>query len=188
MNIVTVFGGPRLQGNTATVLGWVEDALREEGHSVERFNTSELEIKGCQGCNACAESMDAPGCVLQDDAGRIFEAMIRADAIVHASPLYMWSLSGQLKPFLDRTFCLVKDYGGPKYTSLVDGKRTTLLMTCMGPIERNAEWARDQFVPYADYCKYELIEPWIVPGCSTPDKLTADVRRQAAELAARLVA
>jgi multimeric flavodoxin WrbA len=188
MNIVTVFGGPRLNGNTATVLGWVEDALREEGHSVKRFNTAELEIKGCLGCYACAESMDEPGCVVQDDAQRIFEAMLRADAVVHASPLYMWSLSGQLKPFLDRTLCLVKDYGGPKYTSLVDGKKATLLMTCMGPIEGNAEWARDQFVQYAKYQRCDLIEPWIIPGCSTPDKLTDEVRRKAIELAARLVA
>jgi multimeric flavodoxin WrbA len=188
MNIVTIFGGPRPQGNTATILGWVEDALREKAHSVERFNTSELEIKGCQGCYACAESMDEPGCVLRDDAQRIFEAMIRADAVVHASPLYMWSLSGQLKPFLDRTLCLVKGYGGPSYKSLVAGKKTALLMTCMGQVKGNAEWAREQFAQYAEYQKYELIEPWIVPGCSTPDELTDEVKRRAAQLAARLVA
>ena len=187
MNVVTVFGGPRLQGNTATVLGWTEDALRGSGHSVERFNTSELEIKGCQGCYACAESMVEPGCILQDDAQRILEAMIDADAIVYSSPLYMWSLAGQLKPFLDRTHCLVKDFMGPNYRSLVDGKKATLLMTCMGPIERNAESAREQFVQYASYCKYDLIDPWIVAGCSTPDKLGNDLRRKAVDLAARLV-
>jgi len=187
MNIVTIFGGPRLQGNTATVLGWVENALRHGGHSVERFNTNELEIKGCQSCFACAESTDEPGCVAQDGAQAIFQAMVGADAVVYASPLYMWSLSGQLKPFLDRTFCLVKDYGGPDYKSFVDGKQATLLMTCMGPIEGNAEWARDQFVQYAKYERYDLIEPWIIPGCSTPDKLTDEVKRQAAELAAKLV-
>jgi len=58
----------------------------------------------------------------------------------------------------------------------------------MGPIEQNAEWARDQFIPYADYCRYELIAPWIVPGCSTPDQLGEDVRAKAAQLAAKLVA
>ena len=186
MNIVTIFGGPRLEGNTATVLGRVEDTLREQGHSVKRFNTSGLDIKGCQSCLACVESMDEPGCVQQDDAQQIFRAMVGADAVVYASPLYMWNVSGQLKPFLDRTFCLVKDYGGPNYKSFVDGKKATLLMTCMGPIE-GAERARDQFVQYAKYQRYDLIEPWIIPGCSTPDKLADDVNQKAGELAARLV-
>ena len=186
MNIVTIFGGPRLQGNTATVLGWVEDALREQGNSVERFNTDELTINGCRSCHACAESMDEPGCVQQDDAQQIFRAMVGAGAVVYASPLYMWNISGQLKPFLDRTLCLVKDYGGPNYKSFVDGKKATLLMTCMGPIEGNAEWARDQFAQYAKYQRYDLIEPWIIPGCSSPDKLTDGVTRQAAELAVKL--
>ena len=188
MNIVTIYGGPRPQGNTATVLGGVEDALRQQGHTVERFNTNDLDIRGCQSCFACAESMDEPGCVLQDDAQPIFAAMVGADAVVYASPLYMWGLSGQLKPLLDRTLCLVKDYMGPNHKSFVEGAKTTLLVTCMGPIEQNAEWARDQFIPYADYCRYELIAPWIVPGCSTPDQLGEDVRAKAAQLAAKLVA
>ena len=109
-----------------------------------------------------------------------------ADAVIYASPLYMWSISGQLKPFLDRTMCLVKDYMGANHKSFVDGKKATLLMTCMGPIEGNAEWARDQFTQYAKYQRYDLIEPWIISGCSTPGKLTDDVNRKAAELAARV--
>lgn len=187
MNIVTIFGGPRAQGNTATVLGWVEDALREGGHSVERFNLNDLDIKGCQACFTCLESADEPGCVLHDDAQPILAAMTGADAVVYASPLYMWSVSSQLKSFLDRTFCLVRDYGGPNHRSFVEGAKTTLLVTCMGPIERNAEWARDQFIRYASYCKYELGDPWIVPGCSEPGKLGDDVKQKAAELAAKLV-
>jgi len=187
MNVVTIFGGPRLEGNTATVLGWVEGALREGGHTVGRFNLNELDIRGCQSCYACAESPDEPGCTLRDDAQPIFAAMAGADAVVFASPLYMWSVSGQLKLFLDRTLCLVKEYGGPNHKSFVEGARTTLLMTCMGPIEQNAEWARDQFAPYAHYCKYDLLDPWIVPGCSTPDQLGDDVKARAAQLAAKLV-
>jgi len=60
-------------------------------------------------------------------------------------------------------------------------------MTCMGPIEGNAEWVRDQFVQYGKYERYDLIEPWIIPCCSTPDRLGADVRQRAGEFAAKLV-
>jgi multimeric flavodoxin WrbA len=107
--------------------------------------------------------------------------------VVYASPLYMWSLSAQLKPFLDRTLCLVKDYGGPNYKSFVDGKKATLLMTCAGPIEGNTDWARGQFVQYAEYQRYDLIEPWFIPGCSTPDRLGEDVRQSAGKLVAKLL-
>ena len=68
-----------------------------------------------------------------------------------------------------------------------DGAKATLLMTCGGPIERNAEWARDQFITYAGYCKLDLIDPWIVPGCTEPDELGDDVKRKAAELAEKRV-
>ena len=187
MNIVTIFGGPRAQGNTATVLGWVEDALRERGHLVERFNLNDLNIKGCEACFTCMESADEPGCVVQDDVQKILASMVDANAIVYASPLYMWNVAGQLKPFLDRTLCLARDYGGPNHKSFVDGAKATLVMACGGPIENNAEWARDQFIWYAAYCKYDLVDPWIVPGCSDPGKLGDDVKRKAVELAEKLV-
>jgi len=186
MNVATIYGGPRLDGNTATVLGWVEDAIRAGGHSVARFNANEMNIRGCQGCYACAQSTEKPGCIVEDDMRRVVAAMVDADAIVFASPLYMWGVSGQLKQVLDRGMCLVKDYMGPSYASFVDGKRAMLLMTCMGPVEGNADWARDQFSQYAEYMKLDLIEAWIVPGCSTPDRLGDEVRAKAAKLALRL--
>jgi len=85
MNIVTIFGGPRPEGNTATVLGWVEKALREGGHTVERFDLNDLDIKGCQACYTCMESKDEPGCVVRDDAQMILASMVDANAIVYAS-------------------------------------------------------------------------------------------------------
>jgi multimeric flavodoxin WrbA len=32
MNVISIFGGPRKKGNTATILGWVEEELRTLGH------------------------------------------------------------------------------------------------------------------------------------------------------------
>ncbi|MBU0595762.1 flavodoxin family protein [Candidatus Bipolaricaulota bacterium] len=187
MNLVTIFGGPRKKGNTATVLGWVEEAARANGHDVVRFNLNELEFRGCQACFACAGSMDAPGCVLPDDARAVFDAMVAADAIVYASPLYMWGVAGPLKAFLDRSTCLVKDFMGPNYKSLVGGKPAALVMTCMGPLEHNADLIGPQFTRFASYAKYEPIAPWIIPGCSEPDALPEDVRQGAADLAAKLL-
>ena len=35
MQIMTVLGSPRRQGNTAKVLGWIEEHFQADGHEVE---------------------------------------------------------------------------------------------------------------------------------------------------------
>jgi len=47
MNVLSIFGGPRKKGNTATILGWVEDELKDIGHQVERINLSTLSAWLC---------------------------------------------------------------------------------------------------------------------------------------------
>ena len=37
MRITTLLGSPRKNGNTATILGWVEDELAALGHEVNRI-------------------------------------------------------------------------------------------------------------------------------------------------------
>jgi len=187
MKLVTIFGGPRKRGNTATVVGWVEEAARGSGHDVARFDLNGLSFEGCQGCYACAERTDAPGCVQRDDASAIFDAMIGADAILFASPVYMWGVTGPLKTLFDRSMCLVKDFMGPNYKSFVDGKKATLVVTCMGPLEGNADLVAPQFGRFSDYAKLDAIDPWIVTGCSTPDDLAPSVKERAAALAAKLL-
>jgi len=181
MELVTIHGGPRKQGNTATVLGWLEAAAREAGHSVTRFDLYDLSVGGCRGCYACAGTADEPGCVLKDDVGTILDAVVRASGVVYASPLYMWGLAGPLKTLLDRSMCLVKDYLGPHYASLVDGTRAGLLVTCMGPIPENADLLEPQFRRFATYAKLDAVPPWILAGCSEPDALDSALASQAAD-------
>ncbi len=40
MNVISIFGGSRKRGNTATALGSVEDELKTLGHQVERIDIS----------------------------------------------------------------------------------------------------------------------------------------------------
>ena len=188
MKVVSVFGGPRKRGNTTTVLGWVEEELRDKGHEVERVDVADLSIGGCTGCWACMGINDEPGCVIEDDAQPIFERMMTADAIVFASPLYMWGFPGQLKPFLDRSCCLVKDYGGPNYNSLIGGKPGGLVVTCMGPLENNADLIQGIYKRYADYAQLTSVGELVVPNCTEPDQLPAEVKNQAVAFAQRLAA
>jgi multimeric flavodoxin WrbA len=88
MKVTTILGSPRKKGNTAKVLTWCEGELVDRGHEVDRLNIADLEVKGCLGCGTCQEKPDEPGCVQKDDALRVFERMMAADAVIYTSPLY----------------------------------------------------------------------------------------------------
>jgi len=188
MDVLTLLASPRSDGNTDAILGWVESALQSAGHVIERVDLTKLQIAGCKSCYACNESDDAPGCVVMDDAQDVFTKMISADAILFATPLYMWSYAGQLKPLLDRTFCMVRDYLTPTHRSFVEGKRTALLVACGGGIEGNADAVQMVFPRLAGYLKLDDRGVWIFPNCTEPKRLPNTHGNKARELAEALVA
>ena len=181
MKIITILGSPRKKGNTAKVLSMFEDRV-EGNHEIERINVTKYNVGGCLGCYKCQESKDEPGCVQKDDALAIFEKMIQADAIVYATPLYCWSFTSQIKPLIDRHFCLVTGAGTPDHDSLISGKPAALLVTCAGPIEGNCDAIQGIFTGFTDYAKLMAKGHFILPFCTTPD----DISDEGAELAENL--
>jgi len=181
MKIVTILGSPKKTGNTSKVLSMFEKKV-EKGHEVERINIKQYKVGGCLGCYKCQEKKDEPGCVQKDDALLIFDKMINADAIVYASPLYCWSFASQIKPLIDRHFCLVSDYGTPDHNSLIGGKPTALLVTCAGPVEGNCDAIQGIFTGIADYGNLISKGHFILPFCTTPD----EIGNEGVELAEKL--
>ncbi|MBN2429820.1 MAG: flavodoxin family protein [Acidobacteria bacterium] len=188
MNIVTVMGSPRPRGNTATVLGWLEETFRDRGHDVDPIIISEHTVYPCQACAVCKRVTDAPGCVQRDDAEALFRRMMAAHVLVYATPLYCWEFSAQLKPLIDRHYCLVTDFGGPDWNSLLRGKRAGLLVTCAGPVADNADLIQQAFVRMMEYIQCRAVECLVVPFCTTPDQLGVEARERAVFWAERLLA
>jgi multimeric flavodoxin WrbA len=176
-----------MQGNTATVLGWVEEELSQQGHEVARINVTDHTINGCLECYHCQKTVNEPGCPQKDDALSIFGRMVEADAVIYASPLFCWSWSSQIKTLIDRHFCLVKDAGSRKWSSLLQGKPTALVMTAAGEIPANAELLVQQYRNLIEYARAEVKATLVVPYCTSPDAIPAEVRVQAASLARDLV-
>lgn len=71
----------------------------EAGSAVERISLKGTNIGYCVGCLACQKTGK---CVLGDDAVEIAEKVKNADVLCFASPVYYYSISGQLKTLLDR--------------------------------------------------------------------------------------
>lgn len=186
MKVLTILGSPRKDGNTATVLGWVEEGLRSQGHEVEHVHITDHEVNGCVECYTCQTKPDEPGCPQKDDALKIFNRVLAADAVIYASPVFCWTWTAQMKPLIDRHFCLVTESGAGNYKSLLEGKRMALVGTCAGPVEGNGQLLIDQFNLLVDYAKARSAGHLFVASCTTPDGLPDDLRTQAEEFATAL--
>jgi len=187
MKVMCIQGSPRQSGSTAKVLGWVEDELREGGHEIDHIEVIDHVINGCLGCLNCRNKPDELGCVQGDDVNDIYGRMMDADAIVLSSPLYMWDFSSQVKALLDRGAGLQSGYKTPQHRSLVEGKPISLLVTCHGPEEENADAIKFVFRRWANLVKTPIAGELIVARCTGPDTLGEEVRKRACELARAVV-
>lgn len=185
MKVVSILGSARMNGNTATVLGWIEEKLSAGGHEVERVNVVDYDMSGCTGCNTCKLEPHEPGCIIEDDVDMLLKKLIGADLALFATPLYCWGFSAQLKTLLDRCYSLKKP-GTDGGFSLVAGKRLALLVTSAGPYENNADVLEMPFDRIARFTQTEVAGKLFLTECTTPDELGADKRAQAEAFAAEI--
>ncbi len=188
MQVITLLGSAKKKGNTATVLGWIEEELKTMGYTAERIYLNNKSIGSCLGCAKCRDNPDEIACVQKDDAIDIMEQMISADAVLFASPIYFWGFSAQMKALIDRGYSLVTNYHKPGHTSLMKGKRIGLLVTGADAFEDNAEGMFTAFDRIVDFLLARKSGELYVGGCTTPDRLPEESRNQALKLARSMVA
>lgn len=126
--VVILNGSPRQTGNTSALVKAFRDGAESAGHTVTEFLLGAMDIHGCKGCFGGHSSRDCP-CVQQDGMMQIYPAVKTCDVVVLASPLYYWTLSGQLKTALDRLFALEEGDGNRLRGN---GRSSALLMAAEG--------------------------------------------------------
>ena len=105
--IMVLNGSPRAKGNTAELIKAFTEGAESAGHTVTCFDLQKMNIHPCLGCCGGGKNCNSP-CVQKDDK--------EADLVVLASPLYYWTISGQLKAALDRLFAVAEcneNYANP---------------------------------------------------------------------------
>lgn len=125
--IIVLNGSPRRNGNTSALVDAFTRGAEDAGNTVTSFLLHDMEIRGCKGCWNGGKNPDRP-CTIQDDMDKIYPAYQEADVVVLASPLYYWTISGQLKTAFDRLFAVAEcnsDYRNPQ-------KDAVLLMAAEG--------------------------------------------------------
>lgn len=98
-NVVIISGSPRKEGNSDTLCEEFLKGCQEAGHQVKKITLRDKEIKFCRACYACRKS---GVCIQKDDVPAILQEMEAADVIVLATPVYFYSMAGQVKTLIDR--------------------------------------------------------------------------------------
>lgn len=78
------------------------------GHTAQKIRLAGLALNPCLACDYCRSHNCK--CVQDDDMKEIVPALMAADVIVLASPVYFHSISAQLKMVLDRTYNSYQNY------------------------------------------------------------------------------
>lgn len=105
MDILAMVGSRRKQGNTSGLVEAVLAPARERGAQVEVLFLGDFRIEACTGCEGCSGSWQ---CVIEDDFQALVERLDRADGLVLASPTYWYTVTSDMKRFVDRCYSLIR--------------------------------------------------------------------------------
>ena len=152
MKILILSCSSHKNGNTQKLAEAYEKGCREAGHETRLLCAHEVPVSPCLGCNACNRN---GRCVQEDGMQQIYEAFVWCDRIVFATPVYFWTISGQMKLIIDRLYAtgVPSDKGYFAYPK----KRCALLATS-ADTEKHFwvfESVRQYFERLTDYLRWE---------------------------------
>lgn len=98
-NILILSTSLRKNSNSQALADAFFKGAQAAGHTVQTISLRDKTIGFCTGCFSC---LDTGRCVIRDDAVEIARQMCHADIIVFATPIYYYTMSGQMKTLLDR--------------------------------------------------------------------------------------
>lgn len=105
MKILAINGSRRKRGNTAILIESVLASARKAGASTETIHLGELDIGACTGCEGCSGSWE---CVIEDDFASVIGKIDEAEGVVFASPTYWYSVTSDMKRFIDRCYSIIQ--------------------------------------------------------------------------------
>lgn len=98
--VLLISASPRRNGNSDILCDEFMLGAKDAGNEVEKLFLGDKKINYCSGCYACEKNGI---CVQKDDMKEILQKMIDSDVIVMATPVYFYTMDGQMKTLIDRT-------------------------------------------------------------------------------------
>lgn len=149
-SVLIVSSSPRRGGNSETLCEQFKKGAEETGHRVEMININDYDIHYFDR----AEYIRGEEETFDDDAMIVINKMKAADVIVLASPVYFYSMTGQMKTLTDRTYNHEKDLSEKEFYHIVTSTDRDA-EALDGTIEGFRGFAR---------CLYKSVERGIVRG------------------------
>ncbi len=175
MKIISLVGSPHKdKGNTAKLLRLVLDGAEGAGATTETIFLPGGTVLPCRACDSCHKKGT---CAQKDDFEAIKQKIYESDGLVLASPNYIFSVSAQMKAFMDRCCGVI-------HCMSFEGKYGASVVTSGGGDEK----------PIADYMNHFLVTTGITPVGSvwatmgaSAGGFTEDLKDEALELGKKLV-
>lgn len=116
MKVLAISSSPRTEGNSDVLCDQFLKGAKEGEHETEKINISNKDIAPCSACGLCQRDHK---CIHNDDMEAILEAMIAADVIVLATPVYFYSMCAQMKLLIDRSYSRFMEITNKKFYFIV---------------------------------------------------------------------
>lgn len=100
--VLVLSASPRRGGNSDLLCDQFILGAKESGNQVEKIFLRDKEINYCLACDTCQGN--GGNCVQKDDMIEVLDKIIAADVIVMATPVYFYTMNGQIKTLIDRTY------------------------------------------------------------------------------------
>jgi len=158
--IIIIEASPRDNGNSTILAREVAAGARSLGAEVESVHLHGMDIRPCIACDACQGSLEQD-CVIPDDLRALYPRLRAANAIVYATPIYWFTVSGQIKLFMDRCYALTfldtepGEGGEPAYSVKTDlgGKKLGVVLT-YGDVDPFASGAVNAIRTFQDMARF----------------------------------
>lgn len=151
-NVLIISASPRKGGNSDTLCDRFAQGAKASGNNVEKIFIATKNIGYCRGCGVCNSTHK---CVQKDDMAEILDKMVSADVIVLATPVYFYTMDGQMKTFIDRTV--------PRYTE-IKNKDFYFIMTAADTEKASLERTLEAFRGFTEDCLEGAREAGIIYG------------------------
>ena len=174
MNILVITGSAHKKGKSSCLADAFIKGAEESGHTVCRFDAAFKNVHPCIGCGFCQKNERV--CVFKDDMQELNPELLKAEAVVFASPIYYYDINAQIKAVIDRFYA---------NNSVLKGadKKAILMLTYGDETEESAEGAIASFKGMIKYLEWENAGIISAKGCYVlDDVINSEYPKQAYEL------
>jgi multimeric flavodoxin WrbA len=156
--VLVLSSSPRKGGNSDLLCDQFINGSIAAGHTAEKIFLRDKKINYCTGCGTCIDREKK--CSQKDDMDEVLDKMVGANVIVMATPVYFYTMCGQMKTLIDRTCS--------RYTEITN-KDFYFIVTAADTDNRAMERTLDEFRGFT-YCLEDANEKGVILGTGAWEK------------------